>query len=66
MLRSYNLRKVTTHSAKLRPEKVLRTFPKNVLMSAERPHMVLYVTPGDTSATGRPWDVLRTSHKKSF
>ena len=35
--------------------------PENVLTSSERPHMVLYVTPRESSAAGPPWDVLRTS-----
>ena len=42
-------------------EDALRTYPKNVLTSIGRPHMVLYVTPRDASAAGRPWDILRTS-----
>ena len=38
-----------------RPEDV----PKNVLRSSGRPYIVLYVTPKDISAAGRPWDVIR-------
>ena len=49
------------YSANLRPNDVQKTSPKNILTSSERPHMVLFVTPWDASAAGRPWDVPRTS-----
>ena len=40
-----------------RPE----TSPKNLLTSLGLSHVVLYVTPRDTSAAGHPWDALWTS-----
>ena len=55
---SYQLMTLT---AKLRPKDILRTSPKNILTSPGRPHMVLYVTPRDTSLAGRPWDILKAS-----
>ena len=57
-----------SHSAKLRPEDVLRASSKNVLTSSGLPYMVLYVTLRDASAARRPWvqDVNLTIIHKFF
>ena len=52
---------VINESAKLHPEDVLGSSPKNLLMSSRRLHIIIYVTPRDASLSVRPWDVLRTS-----